>query len=72
MICTLRSKNCLILVFVNSKFNKFNNGRSDCILIFKRFIFYHSGLLSSEEEMSQFIKTNEMYGGVAILTKLVF
>ena len=54
-----------ILAFINSKFNKFDNGRSDCILIFKRFISYHSDSSSSEEEMSQFIKTDEIYGEVA-------
>ena len=34
-------------------------------MIFKRFISYHSDSLSSEEEMSQFIKTNEIYDEVA-------
>ena len=34
-------------------------------MIFKRFISNHSDSLSSEEEMSQFIKTNEIYDEVA-------
>ena len=59
MISTLRPLNCWILDFINSKFNKVDHGKGDCILIFKRLISYHSELSSSEEEMSQFIKTNE-------------
>ena len=43
-------------------------------MIFKRFISYRSDSWSSEEEISQFIKMNEIYGKVAkiindILTK---
>ena len=37
-------------------------------MIFKRFISCHSDSSSSEEEMSQFIKTNEIYGKVAKIT----
>ena len=29
---------------------------------FKRFISYYSDSCSSEEEMSQFVRTNEIYG----------
>ena len=32
---------------------------------FKRFISYYSDLWSSKEEMSQFMRTNEIYGKVA-------
>ena len=44
---------------------KVDKGRGDCILVFKRFISYHSNSSSSEEEMSQFIKTDAIYGEVA-------
>ena len=34
-------------------------------LFLKRFISFYSGLWLSEEEMSQFMRTNEIYGEVA-------
>ena len=40
-------------------------------MIFKSFITYHSDSSSSEGEMSEFIKTNEIYGEVAKIINII-
>ena len=52
----------LSFAFANSKLNKFDNDRGESIWFFKRFISYYSDPSSSDEEMSQFMRTNEIYG----------